>query len=171
MIMEWIFMIDCCCWWTCVLVMLKRFGDESCCCCWVFKKIGESLNFDEIMFDSWVLSILVFMFMCITYKLHLGRILRVGGSKLECWEKGVLKFEKHFLETWALAWASEQRAVSERAQAFSGHCTLKRAVSEQQASKNQCYGIGFAQANRKRTASEQNPMLRHWARSSEPQVA
>jgi len=28
-----------------------------------------------------------------------------------------------------------------------GHSTLKRAVSERQANKNQCYGIEFAQAN------------------------
>ena len=31
--------------------------------------------------------------MYMTYKLHLGRVLSVGGSKLECLGKRVLKFE------------------------------------------------------------------------------
>jgi len=34
--------------------------------------------------------------MYMTYKLHLGRILSVGGSKLECLGKRVLKFEVFF---------------------------------------------------------------------------
>jgi len=62
------------------------------------------------MFDSWVLSILLYVFMYMTYKLHLGRVLSVGGSKLECWGKRVLKFEVFFF------WTDE--------------CSLKRTPSE-----------------------------------------
>jgi len=38
-----------------------------------------------------------------TYKLHLERVLSVGGSKLECWGKRVLKFEVFFLDWRAFA--------------------------------------------------------------------
>ena len=42
------------------------------------------------MFDSHVLSILEYVFMYMTYKHHLGRVLSVEGSKLECLGKGVI---------------------------------------------------------------------------------
>jgi len=38
----------------------------------------------------------VYVFMYMTYKLYLGRILSVEGSKLECVGKRVLKFEVFF---------------------------------------------------------------------------
>jgi len=41
--------------------------------------------------------------MYMTYKLHLERILSVGGSKLESWGKRVLKFEVFFLNCWKFA--------------------------------------------------------------------
>jgi len=40
----------------------------------------------------------VYVFMYMTYKLHLGRVLSVGGSKLESLGKRVLKFEVFFSE-------------------------------------------------------------------------
>jgi len=40
----------------------------------------------------------VYVFMYMTYKLHLGRVLSVGGSKLECLGKRVLKFEVFILD-------------------------------------------------------------------------
>jgi len=63
-----------------------------------FWESGEILKLDKIMFDSWVLSIFVYVFMYMTYKLHLGRVLSVGGSKLESLGKRVLKFEVFFSE-------------------------------------------------------------------------
>jgi len=49
-----------------------------------FWEFGEILKLDKIMFDSWVLSIFVYVFMYMTYKLHLRQVLSVGGLKLEC---------------------------------------------------------------------------------------
>jgi len=100
-----------------------------------------------MMFDSWVLSILVFVFMYMTYKLYLGRVLSVGGSKLECWGKRALKFEVFFF------WTDEcslKRRLSERAQFISGRSSLERSVSEQQC----CFCQEFAWASRKRAPSE-----------------
>jgi len=68
-----------------------------------FWEFGEILKLDKIMFDSWVLSIFVYVFMYMTYKLYLGRILSVGGSKLECLGKRVSKFEVFILDWWVFA--------------------------------------------------------------------
>jgi len=105
------FMVNCCwwcfetcCWWLCVmiipigeLIMKVVVVDEY---LW---KFGELLNFDKMMFWSWVLSIIWYVFMHMTYKHYLGRILSVGRSKFECLGKRVLKFEDFFLNTWVFA--------------------------------------------------------------------
>jgi len=41
----------------------------------------------------------VYVFMYMTYKLYLGRVLSVGGSKLECLGKRLLKFEVFILDS------------------------------------------------------------------------
>jgi len=103
---EWIFMVDCCCW--CLKNMLMNWYVEYVIGELMMKVVvvvveqfwecGEILKLDKIMFDSWVLSIFVYVFMYMTYKLYLGRILSVGGSKLECLGKRVLKFEVFILD-------------------------------------------------------------------------
>jgi len=45
-------------------------------------KFGDLLNFDKMVFESWVLSITKCVFMFMTYKHYLGRVLSVEGSKL-----------------------------------------------------------------------------------------
>ena len=74
-------------WWWKLLLMLNNY-----------ESFGEFLNWNKMMFDSWVLSILVYVFMYMTYKLYLGRVLSVEGSKLECLGKRVLKFEVFILD-------------------------------------------------------------------------
>jgi len=74
-------------WWWKLLLLLNKF--------WKFWWIFEIET--KIRFDSCVLSILVFMFEYMTYKLHLGRVLSVRGSKLENLGKRFLKFEVFFL--------------------------------------------------------------------------
>jgi len=59
-------------------------------------KFGELLNFDKMVFESWVLSIIECVFMYMTYKHYLERVLSVERSKLECLGKRVLKFEVFF---------------------------------------------------------------------------
>jgi len=80
----WKHVVDELVWWICLLViwwwklLLMWNNHES---------FGELLIWNKMMFDSWVLSILVYMFMYMTYKLYLGRVLSVEGSKLECLEE------------------------------------------------------------------------------------
>jgi len=101
------------------------------------------------MFDLWVLSILVYVFMYMTYKLHLGRILSVGGSKLECWGKRVLKFEVFF-------WTVER--------------SLKRALSEPQASVPKRFWTQFAWARCERSSKRTKMLLLSRVRLSEAQA-
>ncbi len=127
-------------WWWKLLLMLNNF--ESLVKFWIGTKI---------MFDSWVLSILVYVFMYMTYKLHLGRILSVGGLKFECLWKRVLKFEVQAnvpSSFWTqFAWANHKQSVSEH------KC---------------CFCQEFAWAKRKRTPSEHAQKLLRLGRLSEP---
>ena len=88
-----------CCWWVGMMIMPMVIWWWKLLLLWnSFWKFGEISNWDKIMFDSWVLSILLYVFMYMTYKQHLGRVLSVEGSKLECLGKRVLKFEVFILD-------------------------------------------------------------------------
>jgi len=59
-------------------------------------KFSEILNFYKMVFDSWVLSILEYLFMYMTYKHYLGRVLSVEGLKLECLGKKGFEIRSFF---------------------------------------------------------------------------
>jgi len=92
-----------CCWWIGVKIML--IGEL------VMKvvvvvvvveylwKFGELLNFDKMVFESWVLSIIDYVFIYMTCKHHLERVLSVERSKLECLGKRVVYFEVSVFST------------------------------------------------------------------------
>ena len=91
-----------CCWWcfeTCWwrtgvrLCMLVNWWWKSLLLFNKFKSLVKFWFETKIVFDSWVLSILVYVFMYMTCKLHLERVLSVGGSKLECLGKRAVYFE------------------------------------------------------------------------------
>jgi len=82
-----------CCWWIGVkiipvgeLVMKVVVVVEY---LWTF---GELLNFDKMMFESWVLSIIEYVFIYMTCKHYLGRVLGVERS-IECLGKRAGYFE------------------------------------------------------------------------------
>jgi len=90
-------------WWWKLLLLLNNYGS-----------LVDYWIFDKMMFWSWVLSIIWYVYMHMTNKHYLGRILSVERSNMECLRKRVLKFEVFFF------WTHE--------------CSLKRALSEPQAS-------------------------------------
>ena len=121
----------------------------------------------KMMFDSKVFSILEYVFMYMTYKLYLGWVLSVEGSKLECWGKRVLKFEVFF---WTVESSLKRRLSKPQANVPSSFWTQfawanhKRSVSEQQS----CFCEEFAWAKRKRTPSEHAKKPLRLGRLSEP---
>jgi len=85
---------EACCWWIGVkimpvgeLVMKVVVVVEY---LWTF---GELLNFDKMVFESWVLSIIEYVFIYMTCKHYLGRVLGVERSKLDCLRKRTGYFE------------------------------------------------------------------------------
>ena len=84
----WKHVVDELVWWICLLViwwwklLLMWNNHES---------FGEFLNWNKMMFDSQVLSIHEYVFMYMTYKHHLGRILsverKVGPINISVWER------------------------------------------------------------------------------------
>jgi len=92
----------------------------------------------------------VYVFMYMTYKLHLGWVLSVGGSKLESLGKRVLKFEVFFF------WNVER--------------SLKRALSEPQASVPRRFWTQFAWASCERSSERMEMLLLSRVRLSEAQA-
>jgi len=144
-------------WWWKLLLLLNNYG--SLVNYWVF---------DKMMFWSWVLSIIWYVFMHMTYKHYLGRNLSVERSKLECLGKRVLKFKVFFF------WTHE--------------CSLKRALSEAQASvlrslldtvrlselwanKNVAFGLSSLEQTVSELQAKTPRMLLRPGRLSEPDFA
>jgi len=151
-----------CHWWI---------NDESCCCCWII--FGSLVKFwieTKIRLDSWFLSILVFMFVYMTYKLHLGWVLSVGGSKLENLGKRVLKFEV-FFELLSVRssklWGNLKRACP----GASGHSSLERAACKALSELKCFFWTELAWASCKRAPSEHAQKLLRLGRLSEPAFA
>jgi len=99
-----------------------------------------------------------------TCKLHLGRVLSVGGSKLESLGKRVLKFEVFFLNCWAFAQASSERTSSERAQALLDTVRL----SELRAKLWANWKVAFVKSSLERAPSEHALKVLRLGRLSEP---
>ncbi len=68
-----------------------------------FWEFGEILKLDKIMFDSWVLSILEYVIMYMTYKLLFGTSFEYGRIKIgELGKKG-FEIRSFFMEWWVFA--------------------------------------------------------------------
>ena len=143
-------------WWWKLLLLLNNYG--SLVNYWIF---------DKMMFWSWVLSIIWYVFMHMTYKHYLGRILSVERSNWSVWVKGFWNSKFFF-------WTHE--------------CSLKRALSEAQASVPRSLldtvllsevwankNVAFGQNSLERAASEPQAnkprMLLRPGRLSEPAFA
>jgi len=94
------------------------------------------------------------MIVYMTCKFHLGRVLSVGGSKLESLGKRGFEIRSFFSEVLSVLsselWASLKRACPG---AF-GHSSLERVASEALSELKSCFWTEFTWASSKRTRPE-----------------